>query len=63
MKLPKHICASLNAATGLCKAYINNQVAQTWLTDKLGLVMDDNEHDLGDFTVDFCWAQQRWYVK
>jgi hypothetical protein len=63
MKLPNYVVAALNSASGLSKCYINNSKASQWLCNKLGLVTDDNEHDLGDYIVDFCWKTQKWYVK
>lgn len=63
MKLPKRAKKALNSASGLSKCYVNDQYTQLWLCDNLGLVTDDNEHDLGDFVVDFCWIQQKWFVK
>lgn len=60
---PKYVSTALNSASGLSRCYVNNERAQRWLTDALGLVTDDNEHRIGAFTVDFCWATQRWFVK
>lgn len=63
---PRYVLAALNGATGTLGSYrlrIGSERAQQWLTDNLGLVTDDNEHTVGGHTVDWCWAQQRWYVR
>ena len=63
MILPEYVKKALNSASGFGKCYVNNQKAEQWLSNNLGLVTDDNEHDLGDFVVDFCWMNQKWWVK
>lgn len=63
MIIPDYVAKALNAASGACVLWVNNQQAQEWLCRNLGLVTDDNEHVVGDWTVDFCWKAQRWFVK
>lgn len=62
MNTPEYVTNALNAASGIDRCWVNCQKAQKWLFNNLGLVTDDNEHDLGDWKVDFCWKTQRWFV-
>lgn len=68
MKAPKHILAAINAASGPIGAKrlpIKNKRAQEWLTDKLGIVTDDNRHQIDGamFPVNFYWPAQMWCVE
>ena len=63
MQLPKYVTTALNAASGQSRCYVNDTRTQGWLTDKLSLFTDDNEHKIGSFVVDFCWLNQKWFVK
>lgn len=62
MSTPKYVINSLNAASGICRCYVNSQKANEWLCNKFGLVTDDNEQRLEGFIIDFCWKTQKWYV-
>ena len=61
--LPQYVIKSLNSASGVNKCFVNSSKVQDFLTDKLGLVTDDNEHRIENFIVDFCWVTQKWFVK
>jgi hypothetical protein len=62
MNIPHRVTKALNSASGVCACWVNDQYTQEWLSKRLGLVTDDNEHDLGEWKVDFCWKSQRWFV-
>lgn len=61
-QIPQYVTEALNAASGKDRCYVNNDRANQWLSDKLSLFTDDNEHTLGSFVVDFCWLNQKWFV-
>lgn len=63
MIIPDYVAKALNAASGVCRSWVNNQRAQEWLSKTLSLYTDDNEHNLGNWIVDFDWKTQRWFVK
>ena len=65
MNAPKYVRRAIAAASapyGSDRLRIRCERTQEWMTRALGLVTDDNAHDLLGESVNFDWTAQRWYV-